>query len=370
MKIIVLLLCGYLAVFFTGCSKSDDILNAKIVSIWEPVNFSTSYAMTAINYYNNAVIYPQKRDKDGALVFADLSGKILNEIAIPIGKGPGEIQSHMAITIANGHIVIYDNDQNKLVMYSIEGKHMDDFALNEETGVPMTVTVNENFMFINGKFGNKLTKYDLEKSVAVKKIPYASIHSEVPQDGDLFEGGMLAYDPFDTCLFLGYYKKPFTLEKYDLDLNLLDTFSADTEADYQECAWYNYNGSITQVGDRVIGGIAFDENYIYASYGGGYDKASTQTEVKPFEYRQADVNIRIFDRKTKKQIAVVRCEEMTGIKGFVKILGVSKSNIVIQIADMSEVTYKLMKKTRGQDQVRNFAIVVLENPLYIKSEKV
>ncbi len=349
-----------------SCSKTHTSLDAPIVTVWEPESFSTSYAMSAVNYYNGTVIYPQILTNSGGFCFADLSGKTIRQISIANGKGPGEIQSHMAITIANDRIVIYDNAQNKLVLYSIEGKHIDDIALNDEIGVPMSVTINDAFMYINGKFGVKLLKYDLTRLSVSESQAYEVLQKEVPQDGDPFQGGVLSYDPFEKSLFLGYYNRPFTLEQYDIDLNVIQTYSLKSTSDYKECSWYNYNGAITQVGDRVIGGIAFDENYIYTSFGGGYEKASTPTDGKPFEYRVVDVDIRAFDRKTKRQTAQIICTQLNGIRGFVKILGVTHDNIIIQIADMSPTTYLLMNKKRAENQTRNFAIAVLKNPLYEK----
>lgn len=355
--LIVLVVCW-------GCVKQQQSYDTKITDIWEPESFSTSYAMSAVNFYNGTIVYPQIIGNNGGFCFADLSGKMIRQVSIANGKGPGEIQSHMSITIANDRIVIYDNAQNKLVLYSIEGKHIDDIALNDEIGVPMSVTINDTFMYINGKFGVKLLKYDLSRLIVAKTQAYEINYKELPKDGDLFQGGVLSFDPFEKSLFLGYYNKPFTLEQYDSDTNKIQTYSLKDAEEYTPCTWYTYSGAVTQVGDRVIGGIAFDERFIYTSFGGGYDKASTPTNGKPFEYREVDVDIRVFDRKTKQETAKIICTQLKGLRGFVKILGVTQESIIVQIADMSPTTYSIMNKNRAENQTRNFAIVVLKNPMY------
>lgn len=349
-----------------SCGKKNiEILDAPIIHLWEPdARFSSNFAMTAINAYKDAIVYPTFGEKDYVFVFEDLSGKRIKDIAIKAGKGPGEMQSHMAISIMNDTIYIYDYILNKIIAYTTSGQYIDDYIVDESIAAPMTVAVDGENMYINGKYDNKLIKYDLQKNAVVKGLKYGSGNQKIPENGDVFEGGWLAYDPADKLIYLGFYNRPYRLERYDRDLNLKDTFVINDATDYKECTWYYASPvAVTQVGDRVIAGIVFDENYVYTTYGGGYD-VTINDQDKPYEYRPSSVKIQVFDKKKGELVSQIGCSQLEGIRGFVKILGVNKESIMVQIADMSEVTYKIMGKQRAEKQNRNFAIAVLKNPMY------
>ena len=360
---------GFVVAFIivlSACSKKNtDILDAKLVSVWEPdANFSSDFAMTGINYYNSDIIYPTRGDRSFMFVFQDLTGKTGRTVTVPYGKGPGEMQSHMTISVAEDKIVIYDYAASKVIVYGTDGKHIDDYNLDTTIGVPMTVAIAGSDMYINGKYDNKLIKYDLLANAVVKGIKYESNKTTVPITGDVFEGGWVAYDPVDELVYLGYYNRPFRLERYDTDLNLKDTLTVADADTYKKCTWYYPNPiQTTQIGDRVIAGIVFDENYVYASYGGGYEVAINDPN-KPYEYNPSVVKISVFEKKTGRSVLTIGCQQLDGIRGFIKILGVTKENIILQIADMSDVTYRIMGKNRSATQNRNFAVVVLKNPMY------
>ncbi len=100
----------------------------------------------------------------------------------------------------------------------------------------MTSTVVGDYLYINGKIRNKLLKYSLTDNEVAARLEYDKF-KELPENGDPFQGGLVQYDPYSDTIFLGYYRKPFRLEQYDKDLNLINTYTSDSFDDFSPCEW-------------------------------------------------------------------------------------------------------------------------------------
>ena len=354
--------CGAKAADF---SQNGD-LTAVLKHIWEPQDFYPAYAMSSVSYDDNAIIFARRGDVNGSLGFMALEdGSEIRSMPLTVGNGPGELQGFQAIDVQDGVVTIFDNAQGKLCVFKSDGEHVDDYALNSDIGLPMTSTVVGDYLYMNGKIKHKLLKYSLSGNEIVKKIDYEK-YSDTPENGDRFQAGLLQYDSYTNTLFLGYYAKPFRMEQYDMDLNKLNTFTSDRFDSSSECAWcITRSNTITQDGDRVIGGIAFDENYIYVTYGGGYEYTGDESgQGRMFEYSEAPVIVTVFDRKTNKEAASLGIDKIPYIRGFIRILQADKEKLVFEFSDAGGMVDKAMGRPRPEANYRTFAIAVTDNPLY------
>ena len=357
-----------LIILLAGCGKSEEVQNytASLKYIWEPQNYYPAYAMSSVNYYDNSVVFPRRAEQSLIFVFASLEdGSDIRTFTVPGGDGPGQIISFQAIDVHSGMAAIFDPGKGKICLYDIEGEFIDDYLLNTEIGLPMTSTTHEGYLYVNGKIKNKLLKFDLKGNKIVKSLAYDK-YKDIPENGDLFQGGLVQFDPYTGTLFLGYYAKPFRLEQYDTDLNLIRTYTSGLFNQQSLCQWcITKSNLITQTGDRIIAGIAFDEKYIYASYGGGYEYTGDESaNGKSYNYRKAPVKVMVFRRSDNALVGTITIDKIPEIQGFIRLLHADPEKLVFQFSDKSGTVDKAMGRPRPKDNFRTFAIATTDNPLY------
>ncbi len=355
-------------ILLAGCGKREEVKNytASLKYIWEPQNYYPAYAMSSVNYEENSIVFPRRVDQTLVFVFADLKdGSDIRTITVPGGDGPGQIIGFQAIDVRDGKVAIFDPGKAKICLYDTAGKFIDDYFLDTEIGLPMTSTTHEGYLYVNGKIKNKLVKFDLKNNKIVKSLTYDQF-KDVPENGDTFQGGLVQFDPFSKTLFLGYYAKPFRLEQYDTDLNLIRTYTSDTFDEHSLCQWcITKSNLITQDGDRIIAGITFDEKYIYASYGGGYEYTGDESgNGKTFNYREAPVKVMAFRRSDNSFVGTITIDKIPEIQGFIRLLHADTEKLVFQFSDKSGSVDKAMGRPRPEDSFRTFAIATTDNPLY------
>ena len=368
MRRILFLYTLVVIILLAGCGKREEVKNytASLKYIWEPQNYYPAYAMSSVNYEENSIVFPRRIDQTLVFVFADLKdGSDIRTITVPGGDGPGQIISFQAIDVRDGKVAIFDPGKAKICLYDTAGNFIDDYFLDTEIGLPMTSTTHDGYLYVNGKIKNKLVKFDLKGNQIVKSLTYNQF-KDVPENGDTFQGALVQFDPYTKNLFLGYYAKPFRLEQYDTDLNLIRTYTSDLFNKNSLCQWcITKSNLITQSGDRIIAGIAFDETYIYASYGGGYEYTGDESgNGKSYNYREAPVKVLAFRRSDNSFVGIITIDKIPEIQGFIRLLHADREKLVFQFSDKSGAVDKAMGRPRPEENFRTFAIATTDNPLY------
>lgn len=343
----------------SGCMKTNSVImytESEFVIV--PTNISPTKILNCVGFYSGLFYYIRNDNLNYTVEFVDIYGEVKNEIAIPKGKGPGEISNLFIVKVNYNKIVLYDYSLSKICIYNVKGKHIKDIYLKEYT-VMQDIAVGSEAVFLHEKINNKLIKIDYYNENMIK-IEYKNQHNSVPKNGDKFTAGTIYYDNYNNNIIIGNFTTPYEMQVYSNDIKLKKIIIRDFGSKYDRAEWFSDQyGNSTCVGNIIISGIVSDEHYIYTSFGGGY--VYTGNTDKLYKPLKCGIKISVFN-KIDKSYCEITCNEFKDTMGFAKIVGVDRKFIYIFIYDSSKILnkYSINNEKYGYKK----AFVVLRNPLY------
>jgi len=309
-----------------GCANnSSNEINENVIVEWEIKGFNWARSITLDSEYifeDNIVVV--LKDKASFVInFYSFEGGLVKSITLKNGKGPGEVINPCTLSIQNECLYVFDNTTNKITLYDMNGKYIDDFAFNEFQGYfPMIVAYKDN-IYLSGIYAESiLTRYDSQMTLE-NHIPN-SIHTGDLKTGDKADVGTFVINPATDELFFAMRNIPYEINRYDLNFNKTGTFKNDLTHEYNE---YSFEGRYFG-GDQIIGNMRMFKNFLYTAV--GYRKKSPK---KPFF-------INIIDTDKNKLVYHIICPELTQYPdtSMFRLITVKKDKIYLLIIYIDQET--------------------------------
>lgn len=346
----------------SGCIKISDndiepkkgALQTQPVYVWGVQKMAVDPMQKGAGVYND-LLYKTSYDSKGYLVeFYDFSGTKSYTVPIGKGKGPGEVMYLTAVRVSEDVIHIYDYALKKIVRYSVKGDHIDDIMI--DTQLPLTdFQVVRNEYFFAGALDQLICKVNSEGEVS-QKIEY---DEGLLKHGDRYPGGIVAADDLSHSLYIGYSNLPYRIEEYSKDLKKTMTISKKVREKSDPVRIYSpkeWRGMYFPQGKFAIHSMAFDEKYIYVSYGAGFHYTSQGIELLPVKNA-----LNVFDKNNGEYIYDISCEQLKNSSFGYALLGVTDKYIVL--GAMTILEKDLMDNMQIKTKDNLFWFIILKKPI-------
>ena len=272
--------------------------------------------------------------------FFKADGMLTKTLTFKKGKGPGQILFAFSGGIYDDTIYILDQGMKRISYYDLNGSYIDEVQLNDATSSDLSsfIVIGDK-IYIHGSYMTLLAILDRADGHLIKKIDFPEKvdfeQKEIP-----IQGGTFSYDPQQKMLLIGYYNKPFRLERYDLDLKKIDTVTITENDSYEPCRWQKIpQGGMAIVGHYMIPSIDLGSDYIYIPSPHGVKWGEHGHEPIPSKNF-----INVFNRKTYKPTGSLIDPIFETVPGGYHILGVIDGMVVTSLWDATPLEKVVGKK--------------------------
>lgn len=264
MKPALLLLISILFIIFLGgCFQRTpaDKVTLKPLHIWELEGLTGSNSPNCVTVFDNKVYYVQETPDSFLVRSMSLDGALLSEFPIPLGKGPGEALHSMGLAIDQSGIYFCDLHLKRISHFDFEGRYQDCIDFGPESGIILYFALTESFIYTTSMDSVFLGKIDKASGRQT-----AFIRREGPSEtkvGGTFTGGPLKYDSFTREIYMGLAGKPYTILRFDKELNPLGRYTYSLEKEFKPIRVYP---GPRPAGDFTVLSMAVTEEYLYAPH--------------------------------------------------------------------------------------------------------
>lgn len=258
---------------FMGCSAKVQLHEAAVTGVLPVYDISYENALMNTGSYNGQVYYLENAPKEYKVHFINHEGETVNIIAVPKGKGPGEITHNWRLKVFDDRVYLLDESQNKIVVYDLQGEAVDDIYFNVTGERIIDFVVFQDSIILEGIFKYKLLKLDKSTGDIVAELKYEKAYSVNEYFASDLRDGILACD--DGRIYLGYYNKPFRIDVFSDALEQVDSFVKDYGDGYENCGWQRHpQGGVALMGHQMVYNMFVKGDEIYVPFGQGitYDE--------------------------------------------------------------------------------------------------
>ena len=353
MKNLITIFLIFILFFMLSCSKVDNVKSVEADFV-ELIPFELKIENGSVSEITgrigNEIYFLNKNGDAFSLNFLNMETDKIKSITIDSGKGPGELFMPMSMAYQDGKFYIYDMYLKRISIFNRDGSFEDLINFKEEIGWPHSFDVFKDKFVFDGSLHNKIVLLNREGKIE-KKIPYKEIQM-MPKEGNDFRGGVIKCD--ENFIYLGYYKSPFRIEKYNENLEKVDTISKNVNVKkINNLKWNMSMGFPAPVGTFIVSNIFVHDNLIYTNSVSGYDIIIKGKEKK-YEPLYYDFYLNVFDKKDNKlkyQITSDRIEKCSGYE----IININEDYIILFVREnMIKYFDENAEYTKG--------ILILENP--------
>lgn len=233
----------------------------KPLHIWELEGLTNSNSPNCVTVYNNTIYYVRETPESFLVRRMGLEGTLLSEFAIPLGKGPGEALHSMGLAIDQSGIYFCDLHLKRISRFDFEGRYQDCMDFGPESGIILYFALTESFIYtttMDSVFLGKIDKASGRQTAFIRR--------EGPTEtkiGGTFTGGPVKYDPFNGEIYMGLAGKPYTILRFDKDLNPLGRLTYPLEKEFKPIRVYP---GPRPAGDFTVLSMAVTEEYLYAPH--------------------------------------------------------------------------------------------------------
>ncbi len=351
MKLTVLLLIVLLGLF-GGCSKKTKD-NLEIITMFESKN---AYNNMCKGVYNDQIFSVQSFPDKFTVLFQDTTGKELKKIDITRGKGPGELMHALFTRINNDFIYIADFQLKRLNKFDINGKFIDSIEFSDETGIIVSAEVVGDYLYFHSLQNIYFGKMNLDTGKIEKFVPHHK--KDNPVHDELIDAVYVKYDPFEKKFYLGHMNMPYRIDIYNEELVKESEFTYDVKGDIKPMKWFIAEQRMEPIGAIMISSMGIDEKYIYAPM------QSAQTDIKgtKFYLDPIQTGVLVFDKDTKKCVAVLKNHRFEGTEGEFNVTGITKDAIIVEIVDNNFVVKDLLNDPSRPVGVEGRVFAVCKKP--------
>lgn len=358
-KLIVGLFCiGSLIVGFVDAKTSNvsskKIDRADIVSVFGVDNLAIDPAYKGSGVEDALLYIAVDRGSTYAIEYRSFDGKLVREIQIAKGKGPGEIQYLTGVKSTVDTIYVFDYALKKIEMFTKDGEYKDSIVLTDAiTALDFTV-LGTTFVFQDSVTQELITVDTTGKIINRYPLSSKKKHTHAGQ----YFGGCMFADAHSSTLYFGMSSYPYRItgfnnvlrEKKKIALKLRRTYSVAENFSPPE-----WNGMSQPHGYFMVTALSATEGHLYASFGAGY------TFGKKMEMLPIDNEIHVFDKKTSKLTNIIWNEKLKSSSAGYSLVGVTKDYIVLSAVSIFDK--ELLKGIVPDHTAHKIWFIVLRNPV-------
>ncbi len=375
MKLTVWLMVVIMAVSMVSCGKKGaDSVMVKVKAAWVPKDLGLANPPEKSGIYKDMIFYSEETADKFIVHFTDETGIEKKSVVIKRGKGPGEIAFIMAMRVVNDKMYMYDIGSQKVLITDMDGKYVDDIALNDQIGAFGALDIMDDTLYYHAMMGNKISKVNLADGNLVKSIPWENPITDFSDiGGKEFTRGIVRADSYDKKFYIAYWNEPYRLEVYSPDLVLEKTLTRPLSEQYEKALFAAGGRGIN--GNILISSVDADKNYIYASFGGGQKTSGTTPQDMKIEGVPKKYYISVFDKKTGEFTREITIEKFEMLNGVANIIGVTERSIYLLVVDFGDSLVNVVKqdeKEKNDVQKQfgiSYGIMIVENPMYSSEKK-
>ena len=233
MKILFILTC--ILLFAAACSKTVSVktVEMKNTARWDSGLRGNNQAGLS-GLYNGEVFVWGEQGESFIMAFFSIDGQKSRELTFKKGKGPGEIQFPMVGKIIGDTIAIYDYWLRRISLFSLDGKTIDDIAINDPDLFNVSnFFIAQNAIYLHCSDKCLLASIDIATGEIIKKIPYEKTDTDVHSVEIPILGGSMYYDENKKTIFIAYSNGPFHIDSFDLSLNKKETINPPLTKNYE-----------------------------------------------------------------------------------------------------------------------------------------
>jgi len=353
----ILLTILLIVVFLSSCKKSINRKKIQLKQYWEIKNVRSGFSGTLFELYENKLYYLTNKNNKYFLNIFNLTGKLRKKIEFKQGRGPGRLYYPRFLKIKTKKIYLYDPALNKISYFNIEGKFLDSIKIKKNIGKGLFMDMNEKYIFFNDMFKNKIVKVNFLTGIIKKKIKYIrpllnkkSKNSSIK--GEKTKLSNLLIDGEKNKLYIANISYPYLIEKYDFSLNKIKEFSRPINNNYDKLKYTGGRPSLK--GNIIINGLAINNKYLYAAFGGGHNVK--QNKIIGYQNK---FYISVFKKNTGEFICELYNPKINIINGWARLVGVNKKNIIVQVTDFGTTMCNLIDKKNNI--IKNYILIFNNN---------
>ena len=305
-----------------GLQPAEGERELEIARVIEAADFSAIMNPAVVcGFYSGGIFYMQNRSEKVLLHLKDFEGKEIRTLEFSKGKGPGELLFPGSVRVHDDMIYVYDQVAYRVNVYDIEGEYVNEVLIKESLGYPHVFEVAPEGFVFNGGMQTRLAVIDRETGDLRVNLKYEKV--EMPDNGVLFKGGVLACNSENGDVYLGYFNAPFTIEAYDIGGVKKLTIAKKAERNYREVVWDNSMGMSFPEGDMMVPAMKYYDGKLYVSSVNGYEITSDGFQSQDYPFF-----IHVFDTETGKYVSKFKIKGVDKSPGM-GIVGVNDQYIML-----------------------------------------
>ncbi|HHH84377.1 MAG TPA: hypothetical protein ENL15_00300 [Firmicutes bacterium] len=334
-----------------GCGRAEkpEIIEMNILKSFELKDIAGGNIACTVGVYNDTLYYTRRTGDVFSIVFTDFEGNEIRHFDIPRGKGPGEAIMAMVVKVKDDIVYFYDLGLKRLSRFDLNGRFLDSIDYTPETGIIIFFAFLNDRLFIHSANNIYIGEIDPSTGRLLRSLPHPI--QGMPEVGTRLIGGMMDTDPYTNEIYVGHACKPYRIERYDTDFNLLGTFTYGKDKEYEPVV---YQDHLRIAGDTLVNSLAVDKDYVYAPHIGDREYVDQNNHVIRPEY---PIEVYAFSKKSGKLTAIYKSSTLGVTQGTFGTAGTSDGKLVLIVSGFGHAVTSL---SGGIDdpKYRGYAVVI------------
>lgn len=334
-----------------GCSRAEkpEIIEMNILKSFELKDIAGGNIACSVGVYKNTIYYTRRTGDIFSIVFTDFDGNEIRHFDIPRGKGPGEAIMAMGVKVKDDIVYFYDLGLMRLSRFDLNGRFMDSIDYTPETGIILFFAFLNDHLYIHSANNTYIGEIDPSTGRLLRSLPHPI--QGMPEVGMKLVGGMMETDPYSDEIYVGHACKPYRIERYDTDFNLLGTFTYGKDKEYDPVV---YQDHLRIAGDTLVNSLTVDQDFIYAPHVGDREYVDQENHVIRPEY---PIEVYAFSKKSGNLAAIYKSKTLGVTQGTFGTVGTADGKLVLIVSGFGHAVTAL---SGGIDdpKYRGYAVII------------
>ena len=201
--------------------KDPEIKRAEVTKVVEADEDMNLMAFMDFHKDRFIVALVEPSREKGVIQLRDKDLRLIREIEVSRGKGPGEFLFPANLQLSDEYIYMLDGAKNSVELFDLEGNYTDSWIIKSSVGIFKSVTslvVNGTDFYIAPLIPYIAAKFNASGDVSAS----VKSHLENNDDGRMWQAhaSRLAMDK-EGNIYLSYNETDYRICKYDKDFNLI-----------------------------------------------------------------------------------------------------------------------------------------------------
>ena len=326
---LVILIPILFTLFLGACLQGSpaEKVTLKPLHIWELEGLTGSNSPNCVTVYENKIYYVRETPGNFLVRSMGLDGALLSEFSIPLGKGPGEALHSMGLAVDQSGIYFCDLHLKRISRFDFEGRCQDCMDFGPESGIILYFALTESSIYttsMDSVFLGKIDKATGKQTAFIRRE--GRTETKV---GGTFTGGPVKYDPFTREIYMGLAGKPYTILRFDKELNPLGRFTYPLEKEFKPIRVYP---GPRPAGDFTVLSMSVTKDFLYAPHiSARYQMKENRPEALTFSPEILRFRKEIFRADLRLSI-----QGLKSMKGEFSVLYADESNLIVLASGAGE----------------------------------